>query len=62
MVRLALGVKFLTVLFLVTATSLKLEDDVVVVVEVEKAHRDSSVTLRLFVSGLIRQKGKKQII
>ena len=54
--------KFLTVLFLVTATSLKLEDDVVVVVEVEKAHRDSSVTLRLFVSGLIRQKGKKQII
>jgi hypothetical protein len=38
----------------VTLTFLKLEDDVDVVVEVERAHRDSSVTLAMFVSGLIR--------
>ena len=41
----------LTLLWFVT--SLKLEDDVDVVVVVEKAHKDSSVTLRLLVSGLI---------
>ena len=55
------GLEFLTLLFLETATSSKLEDDVVVVVEVEKAHRDSSVTLRLFVSGLTREKGENAI-